>query len=116
MEHRYTFLFFCFIVVHIPRWDTHFCQKMPPKSRSKTTVKSPHSRSDAVEAINEGRVPTLVEQIENLMNSLVRLLGNPSNTPIALVEGRDAGNVDLSILFFNNSNEFQAAMQEIKSR
>ena len=89
---------------------------MPPKSRSKTTVKSPDSRSDVVEAINEGRVPPLVEQIENIMNSLVRLLGNPSNTPIEQVEGRGAGNVDLSILFFNNSNEFQAVMQEIKSR
>ena len=89
---------------------------MPPKSRSKTIVKSPDSRSNVVEAIHEGRVPPLVKQIENLMNSLVRLLRNPSNTPIEQVEERGAGNVDLSILFFNNSNEFQAFMQEIKSR
>ena len=40
---------------------------------------------------------------------------NPSNNPIEQVEGRDVGNVEVPILFSNNSNEFQALMQEIKS-
>ena len=59
---------------------------MPPKLKSKTTVESPNSRSDVAEAAQEGRVPTLVEQIENLMNSPVRQQGNPSNYPIEQVE------------------------------
>ena len=50
------------------------------------------------------------------MNSLVRQQGNPSNNPIEQVEGRGAHNVDVPILFSNNSNEFQAFIQEIKSR
>ena len=45
---------------------------MPPKLRSKTTVESLDLGYDVVEAAHEGRVPALVEQIENLMNSLVR--------------------------------------------
>ena len=32
------------------------------------------------------------------------------------MERRDAGNVDVHILFSNNSNEFQAFMQEMKSK
>ena len=83
---------------------------MPPKLRSKTTLESPNPRSDVVEATQEGRVPTSVEQIENLMNSLVQQRGNPSNNPIEQVEENGAGNVDVCILFFNNSNEFQALM------
>ena len=62
----------------------------------------------------EGRVSALVEQIENLMNSLTRQQGNPSKNLIEQVEGRGVGNMDVRILFFNNSNEFQAFMQEIK--
>ena len=89
---------------------------MSPKLKSKTTIDSLNSRSDAVEVTHEGRVLTLVEQIENLMNSLVRQQGNPFNNPIEQVEGRDACNVDVPILFFNNFNEFQALMQEIKSQ
>ena len=49
------------------------------------------------------------------MNSPMRQQGNPSNSLIEQVEGRGAGNVDVLILFSNNSNEFQAFMQEIKS-
>ena len=56
------------------------------------------------------------KKIENLMNSPVQQQGNPSNNPIEQVEGRGAGNVDVPILFSNNSNEFQAFMQEIKSQ
>ena len=56
-----------------------------------------------------------MEQIENLMNSLVRQQGNPSNNLIEQVERRGACNVDVPILFSNNSNEFQALIQEIKS-
>ena len=88
---------------------------MPPKLRSKTIVESLDSGSDAVEATHEGRVPALVEQIENLMNSPVQRQGNPSNNPIKQMEGRGAGNVDVPILFFLNSNEFQALMEELKS-
>ena len=66
-----TFCFVC-LVVNIPRWDTLFAKKMPPKLRSKATIKSPDSRSDVVEATWEGRVSALVEQIENLMNSPVQ--------------------------------------------
>ena len=79
---------------------------MPPKLRSKTIVESLDSGSDTAEAAQEGRVPALMEQIENLMNSLVRLQGNPSNNPIEQVKGRGAGNVDVSFLFSINSNEF----------
>ena len=57
----------------------------------------------------------MVEQIENLMNSSVRQQGNPSNNLIEQVEGRGVGNVEVPILFSNNSNEFQAFMQELKS-
>ena len=32
------------------------------------------------------------------------------------MEVRGAGNVDVPILFYNNSNKFQALMQEIKSQ
>ena len=88
---------------------------MPLKLRSKTIVEYPNLVSDAVEVAHEGRVPALVEQIENLMNSLVRQQGNLSNNPIEQVEERGAGNVDVPILFPNNSNEFQAFMQELKS-
>ena len=42
---------------------------MPPKLRSKTTEESLDSGFDVVEVAHEGRVPALVEQIENLMNS-----------------------------------------------
>ena len=49
------------------------------------------------------------------MNSLVRQQGNPSNNSVEQVEGRSAGNVDVFILFSNNSNEFEALIQEIKS-
>ena len=49
------------------------------------------------------------------MNSSVRQQGNPSNNLIEQVEGRGAGNVEVPILFSNNSNEFQAFMQELKS-
>ena len=61
---------------------------MPPKLRSKTTIESPDSGSDAVEAAREGRVPDLVGQIDNLMNYPVRQQGNPSNNPIEQVGGR----------------------------
>ena len=47
------------------------------------------------------------------MNSLMRQQRNPSNNPIKQVERRGAGNVDVPI---NNSNEFKAFMQEIKSQ
>ena len=57
-----------------------------------------------------------MEQIENLMNFLVRQQGNPSNNPIEEVEGRCVGNVEVLILLSNNSNEFHASMQEIKSQ
>ena len=70
---------------------------MPPRLRSKIIVESPNSGSDAVEQ-QEGRVASLVEQIENLMNYLVRQLGNPSNSSIEQVEGRGAGNV-ICLLF-----------------
>ena len=50
------------------------------------------------------------------MNSLVRHQGNLSNSPIEQVEGRGAGNVDVLIIFFNNFNDFQALMQEIKGQ
>ena len=95
---------------------------MPLKLRSKTTIESPDSRYDVVEAKHEGRVPALVEQIENLMNSLEQQQGNPSNSPIEQVEGRDAGNVDVSIILFNNSNEknqqviMTAFMKEMKQQ
>ena len=71
---------------------------MPLKLKSKTTVEYLDSRYDAVEAAHEGRVPALVEQIENFMNSPVQQQGNPSNNPIEQVEGRCAGNVDVPIL------------------
>ena len=48
----------------------------------------------------------MVEQIEKLMNSLVRQQGIPSNSPIEQVEGMGASNVNVSILFSINSNEF----------
>ena len=83
---------------------------MPQKLRSKTTVESPDFGSNTVEVAHEGSVQALVEQIENLMNSLVRQQGNPSNNPIEQVEGNGAGNVDVSIHFSNNFNEFQALM------
>ena len=89
---------------------------MPPKLRSKTTVESPDSRFDDAKASHEGRVPTLVEQIKNLMNFLVRQKGNPSNNPIKQVEGRGSGNVDVSILFSNSFNEFHALIQDIMSQ
>ena len=89
---------------------------MPPKLRSKTTVESLDLGSDVVEAAQEERVSTMVEQIENMMNSLLRQQGNPSNSLIEQVEGRGVGNVDVSILFSINSNEFQALMQELKSQ
>ena len=85
---------------------------MPPKLRSKTTIESPNFGFYATEAAHEGRVSALVEQIENLMNSLMRRQGNPSNNPIEQVEGRGAGNMDMPIIFSNNSNEFQALMKE----
>ena len=88
---------------------------MPPKLRSKTTVESSKPGSNAAKAAQEGRVLALVGHIENLINSSVRQQGNPSNNPIEQVEGRGVGNVDVLILFFNNSNEFKAFMQEIKS-
>ena len=71
-----------------------------------TIAESPNSGSNATEAAREGRVPTLVEQIENLMNSLIQQQENPSNSPIKQMKGIGAGNVDVSILFYNNSNEF----------
>ena len=77
--------------------------------RSKTTIESPDSGSDAVEAAHEGRVSSLVEQIENLMNSPIRQWGNPSNNPIEQVEGRGACNVDVPIIFSNNFNEFSGS-------
>ena len=89
---------------------------MPPKLRNKIIVESSDSGSDAAEATQEGRVPALVEQIENLINSSVQQQGNPSNNPIEQVEGRGAGNVDVSIIFSINSNEFQALMRELKSQ
>ena len=57
-----------------------------------------------------------MEQIKNLMNSPVKQQRNPSNNPIEQVEGRGAGNVDVPILLFLNSNEFQALMQELKGQ
>ena len=84
---------------------------MPLKLRSKTIVESPDLGFDAVEEAQEGRVLALVEQIKTLMNSLVRQQGNPSNTPIEQVEGRGIGNMDVPILFSNNSNKFPACMQ-----
>ena len=83
---------------------------MPPKLWSKITVESLDSGYDAAEVTQEGRFPALVEHIENLMNSLVQQQGNPSNNPIEQVEGRGAGNVDVPILFYLTSNEFQALM------
>ena len=79
---------------------------MLPKLRSKTTTESLDSGFDVVDAALEGKFLALVEHIENLMNSLVQQQGNPSNNPIEQVEGRGIGNVDVPILFFNNSNEF----------
>ena len=79
---------------------------MPLELRSKATLESSNSGSDAVEAAQEGRVLALVEHIENLMNSPVQQQGNPSNNPVKQVEGKGAGNVDVPILFFLNSNEF----------
>ena len=52
-----------------------------------------------------------MEHIENLINSLIRQQGNPSNSPIEQVEGKGAGNVDVPTIFYNNSNKFQALMQ-----
>ena len=89
---------------------------MPPKLRSKTTVESPDSGSNATKVAQEGRVPALVGHKENLMNSLVRQQGNPSKNLIKQVEGRGASNVDVPILFCLNSNEFPALMQEIESQ
>ena len=68
---------------------------MPPKLKSKTTIKSLDSGFDVVEAAHKKRVPTFMEQIENMMNSPVRQQGNPSNNPIEQVEGICAGNVDV---------------------
>ena len=48
------------------------------------------------------------------MNSSVRQQGNPSNNPIEQVEGKGVGNVGLSILFSNNSNEFSGSHARIK--
>ena len=79
---------------------------MPLKLRSKINVESLDLGFDVVEAAREGRVPTLVEHIENLMNSSVRQEGNPSKNPIKQVEERGASNVDVSIIFSNNFNEF----------
>ena len=45
---------------------------MPQKMRSKINVESLDSGFDAAKVAQEGRVPALVEQIENLINSLVR--------------------------------------------
>ena len=84
--------------------------------RNKIIVESSDSGSDAAEATHEGRVPALVEQIENLINSSVQQQGNPSNNPIEQMEGRGVGNVDVFILFSINSNEFQALMRELKSQ
>ena len=79
---------------------------MPPKLKSKTIIESPNLGSDHAEAPQEGRVLALVKQIENLMNSLVRRQGNPSNSLIEQVEGRGACNVDVPIIFYNNNNKF----------
>ena len=49
------------------------------------------------------------------MNSPMQQQRNQSNNPIEQVEGRGAGNVDVPIILSNNSNEFQAFMQELKS-
>ena len=87
---------------------------MPPILRIKTTIASLNLGYDAVKVAQEGRVP--MEQIENLMNSIMRQQRNPSNNLVEQVKGRGVGNVDAFILFFNNSNEFQALMQEIKSQ
>ena len=84
--------------------------------RSKTIVESPDSGSNATETTHEAKVLALVEHTKNLMNSSVRQQRNPSNNPIKQVEGRDAGNVEVPILFSNNYNEFQAFMQELKSQ
>ena len=89
---------------------------MPQKLRSKATVESPNSGSNVAKVAQEGRVPTLVAQIENLMNSPVWQQGNPFNYPIEQVEGRGAGNMNVPIFFSNNYNEFQAFMQELKSQ
>ena len=113
-KNSHIFLFFLYMFIF--HGGNHFFQRMPPKLRRKTTVESPDSGSDVAEAENDGRVLALMEQIENLMNSLVRQQGNPSNNPIEQVEGRGAGNVDVHILFSNNFNEFKALMQEIKSQ
>ena len=88
---------------------------MPLKLRSKTIIEYPNLVYDVVKVAQQGRVPALGEQIENLMNSLVRQQGNLSNNPIEQLKGRGAGNVDVPILFPNNSNEFQAFMKELKS-
>ena len=80
---------------------------MPPKLRSKIIVESPDSGSDASKATHEGRVSTLVEQIENLMNYPIRQHENPSNNPIEQVEGRGASNVNVPILFSNNLMNFR---------
>ena len=85
---------------------------MPPKLSSKTTVESMDSGFDVAKAAQEGRVPALLEQIENLMNSSEKQQVNPSNNPFEQVEGRGIGNVDVPILFSINSKEFQALMQE----
>ena len=47
-----------------------------------------------------------MEQIENLMNSPMQQQGNPPNNPIEQVEERGASNVDMSIFFSLNYNEF----------
>ena len=109
------FLFFLYSCAYSTA-EHDFCYRIPPKLRSKTTVESPDSRSDDEKASHEGRVPTLVEQIKNLMNFLVRQQENPSNNPIKKVEGRGSGNVDVSILFSNSFNEFHALIQDIMSQ
>ena len=43
-------------------------------------------------------------------------VGEFIHNPIEQVEGRDASNVDLSILLSLNYNEFQALTQELKSQ
>ena len=49
------------------------------------------------------------------MNFPVQRQGNPFNNSIKQVEGVGVGNVGVPIILSNNSNEFQAFMQEIKS-
>ena len=44
------------------------------------------------------------------------IAGDPSNNLIEQVEGRGTCNVDVPIVFSNNSSEFQALLQEIKSQ